>query len=96
MISKAEAIRQVMKDDLSLSNSEVKRRVQIAYGITVESNQINNMYGAHSKRMHKGAYGRLLAKAVGDFLLQVGGDKHLARNLISSWEPSSMGRTNVT
>ena len=96
MISKAEAIRQVMKNDLSLSNSEVKRRVQARFGMTVETNQINNLFGAYRTRRYSGSHGQLLARAARDFLRQVAFDKRLAQMLISCCESNSMGGINET
>ncbi len=83
-----------MKNDLSLSNSEVKRRVQARFGMTVETNQINNLFGAYRTRRYSGSHGRLLATAAKDFLRQVAGDKHLAKMLISCCDPNRLPGIN--
>ena len=42
MISKAQAIRNVAKQDCSITNGHVKQLVKERYGLEVQTNQINN------------------------------------------------------
>ena len=50
MISKAQAIRNVAKQDCSITNGHVKQLVKERYGLEVQTNQINNTLSELNKR----------------------------------------------
>jgi hypothetical protein len=81
MISKSDAIREVLKEDLSQTAEQIKREVRQRWGLLVESNLICNVSGSHDSRVGLAGYSdHLLAKAT-EFVLAVG-DSKLAVTLI--------------
>jgi len=84
MISKAQAIRNVTKQDCSITNGQVKELVQDKYGLEVQTNQINNTIGAYVDRKHQGqAHQTLLGIAEG-LVKACGNDRRRAAMLINS------------
>ncbi len=75
MTSKTEAIRDVLKEDLSQTAEQIKREVRLRWGLLVESNLICNVSGSHDSRVALAGYSdHLLAKAR-EFVETVGDDK---------------------
>jgi hypothetical protein len=71
-ITKAEAIRAVAHEDISLSNKQIKAEVQRRFGYVVESNQIINVLGAYSSRRYGGAYGQHQLKLAREYVQKIG------------------------
>jgi hypothetical protein len=81
MISKSDAIREVLKDDLSQTAEQIKREVRQRWGLLVESNLICNVSGSHDSRVGLAGYSDLLLDKAREFVETVGDDK-LAVTLI--------------
>jgi len=81
MISNAEAIRQVCRDDISITNDEIKYRCKRLHGCVVETNQIIEVVGAYKDRRHKGPAARTLQDETKKYLKMVG-SKRFAIQLI--------------
>jgi len=77
-MTKADAIREAVRNDISMSNDQVKKVVVLKYGLTVKSNQINNILGPYSKRKHLGMAGKHYLKLAEQCLAGFGGDRRLA------------------
>ena len=82
-MTKARAIRIVTQDDRSLSNREIKERVQRRFGLDVGSNHINELIGAYRDRKSSGPAGKTLNTAAEKYL-NIVGDRRLAVQLINS------------
>lgn len=77
-MKKADAIREAVRHNPSLSNEQIKKVVMLRFGLTVGSNQINNILGPFSKRRHLGTVGSLYLKLAEQCLASFGGDRRLA------------------
>ena len=88
MITRAEAIRQVTKDDLSQTNDQIKNQVRARYGLDVGTNQIIEVCGSYAKRKWNGPMGETLFRLGNDFLRHCGGNRRLATQVINSVEGS--------
>jgi hypothetical protein len=75
MISKSDAIREVLKEDLSQTAEQIKREVRRRYGLLVESNLICNVTGSHESRVGLTGYSDLLLDKAREFVETVGDDK---------------------
>ena len=82
MITKRQTIRNVTKDDTSLSNPEIKRLVKTRYGLTVGSNEISAVLGNYADRRFSGKSGQTELHLAAAFLRQFGGDIKRAVNLL--------------
>ena len=84
MISKAQAIRNVAKQDCSITNGHVKQLVKERYGLEVQTNQINNTIGSYADRKTQGpAHQTLLGIAEG-LVKACGNDRRRAAMLINT------------
>jgi hypothetical protein len=77
-MTKADAIRESVRNDPSLSNDQIKKLVVLKYGLVVESNHINNILGPYSRRKHLGLAGKNYLKLAEQCLAGFGGDRRLA------------------
>lgn len=77
-MTKADAIREAVRNDPSLSNQQIKQIVRIRFGLTVRSNHINNILGPHSKRKNRGLAGQRYLNLATQFLAGFNGDRRLA------------------
>jgi len=75
MISKSDAIREVLKEDMSQTAEQIKREVRRRYGLLVESNLICNVTGRHESRVGLTGYSNHLLDKARGFLDTVGDDK---------------------
>ena len=84
MITKAQAIRNVTKQDCSITNGHVKQLVKEKYGLEVQTNQINNTIGSYADRKTQGpAHQTLLGIAEG-LVKACGNDRRRAAMLINT------------
>jgi hypothetical protein len=83
MISKAQAIKNVTKDDISKTNSQIKKEVFLAYGLKVESNQIIGVLGPEKSRKWQGMVWPMQQELAREYLEKIG-DIQLAIRLIYS------------
>jgi len=81
MISKSDAIREVLKEDMSQTAEQIKREVRRRYGLLVESNLICNVAGKYESRVGLIGYSDVLLDKAGEFLEAVG-DPKLAITLV--------------
>jgi len=72
MISKSEAIREVLKEDLSQTAEQIKREVRRRYGLLVESNLICNVTGSHESRVALTGHSDFLLGKATQFVETVG------------------------
>ena len=84
MISKAQAIRNVAKQDCSITNGHVKQLVKERYGLEVQTNQINNTIGSYADRKNQGPAHQTLLKLAGDLVEGCGNDRRRAAMLINT------------
>ncbi len=82
-MKKADAIREAVRHDPSLSNEQIKRLVFLRFGLHVGSNQINNILGPFSKRKHLGLAGQHYLKLAEQCLAGFGGDRRLAMTYLN-------------
>lgn len=80
-VSKAEAIRQIAKNDPSITNRELKNAVQRQYGLSVGSNQITNELGRYADRRFCGRSGLRQLQLAKEFVAKVGDLRHAVRLL---------------
>ena len=81
--TKAEAIRKVTKDDISISNVEIKQRVKNLFGLDVQTNHIIELVGPYCRRKHQGEAGKILMKEAEKYVKTVG-SRRLAVQLVNS------------
>lgn len=79
MITKAEAIRAVAQEDISLSNKQIKGEVHRRFGHVVESNQIISVLGTYSSRRFCGAFGQLQLKLAREYVEKIGDLRNAVR-----------------
>lgn len=77
-MKKADAIREAVRHDPSLSNEQIKQIVYLRFGLNVRSNHINNILGPFSRRKHLGVAGYHYIKLAEQCLAGFGGDRRLA------------------
>jgi hypothetical protein len=77
-MKKADAIREAVRNDPSLSNEQIKKLVHLRFGLNVRSNHINNILGPFSRRKHLGVAGHHYIKLAEQCLAGFGGDRRLA------------------
>ena len=82
-MKKADAIREAVRHDPSLSNEQIKKIVQLRFGLTVGSNHINNILGPFSRRKHLGLAGKHYLKLAEQCLAGFGGDRRLAMTYLN-------------
>lgn len=90
MISKAQAIKNVTKDDISKTNSQIKKEVFLAYGLKVESNQIIGVLGSEKSRKWNGKVWLMQQEWAREYLRRIG-DFQLAIRLIHSTKDEKGG-----
>lgn len=71
-VSKADAIRQVASQDMSLTNKQIREKVRRRYGYTVESNQIINLIGSYASRRFGGKAGPAKLRMAREFVARIG------------------------
>lgn len=84
MITKAQAIRNVTRDDPSIDNFEIKRRIKEQYDLDVETNQINNTVGAYQSRRYQGEAHKTLLKVAKGLVDACQGKKRLAVQMVNT------------
>ena len=77
--SKAQAIRDVAKADLSMTNAQVRAHVEQLYGYQVSSSEIINQLGSYESRKHLGRATSRLVKLASEFVGKVGSVKDAVR-----------------
>jgi len=82
MINKRQAIRNVTRDDTSLSNTAIKRAVKTRYDLTIESNEITAVLGNYADRRFSGKSGQTQLILAAQYLRQMGGDIRQAVRLL--------------
>ncbi len=82
-MTKADAIREAVRNDPSLSNEQIKKIVYLRFGLDVQSNHINNLLGPFSRRKHLGPAGRHYIKLAEQCLAGFGGDRRLAMTYLN-------------
>lgn len=82
-MKKADAIREAVRHDPSLSNEQIKKLVYLRFGMSVQSNHINNLLGPFSKRRHLGPAGKNYIKLAEQCLAGFGGDRRLAMTYLN-------------
>ncbi|WP_404310572.1 hypothetical protein [Neorhodopirellula lusitana] len=81
-MNKADAIREVAKNHLHLTNNQIKQELR-RQGVVVSSSFIVNVLGSHKKRLALSSYSIDLRKKAQEFLALAGDDYDLARNLLA-------------
>ena len=81
MTSKTEAIRDVLKEDLSQTAEQIKREVRRRFGLLVESNLICNVCGSLESRVNLHGHSEFLLEKAEEFLNLVG-EERLAVTLL--------------
>jgi len=82
-MKKADAIREAVRHDPSLSNEQIKKIVQLRFGLNVRTNHINNILGPFSRRRHLGLAGKHYMKVAEQCLASFGGDRRLAMTYLN-------------
>jgi hypothetical protein len=82
-MKKADAIREAVRHDPSLSNEQIKKLVYLRFGLRVRSNHINNILGPFSRRKHLGMAGQHYIKLAERCLAGFGGDRRLAMTYLN-------------
>lgn len=81
-MTKSEMIRSIVKDNLSLTNEQIKQQVRAKYGTTVETNLIISIVGSEKdRRVLANTEGHVRKKAK-ELLNCCDNDYHHARNVL--------------
>ena len=70
--TKAEAIREVAKDNMGLSNKQIENEVRQRFGLNVGHNEIINTVGSMEKRQEIAGYSSYYVNKAKEFLFSVG------------------------
>lgn len=84
MITQNEAIRNVVREDLSMTNDQIKREVFANYGFEISTNQICNVVGPYYSRRFQGKTGGYLVQEARTLVEKVGSKREAVKliNLI--------------
>lgn len=81
-MNKTEMIRSIVKDNLSMTNEQIKQHVKMKYQTTVETNLIIAVVGSEKdRRVLTNTEGHIRKKA-SEFLTLCDGDYNHARNVL--------------
>jgi len=81
-MNKSEMIRSIVKDNLSMTNEQIKQQVRAKYGTTVETNLIISIVGSEKdRRVLANTEGHIRKKAR-EYLRCCEDDYHHARNVL--------------
>jgi hypothetical protein len=81
-MNKTEMIREVCKDNMSMTNEAIKHAVRLRYKTTVETNLIIAVVGSEKDRRVLSKTEGHIRKKAKELLSCCGGDYHHARNIL--------------
>ena len=81
-MNKSEMIRNIVKDNLSLTNEQIKQQVRAKYGTTVETNLIISIVGSEKDRRVLANTEGHIRKRAKEYLKCCDYDYHHARNIL--------------